>query len=185
MTNQTTPTEENGWQIIVPADHSKFLPKISTDEHWHNGDWSDCINNELFSDNVIYRRRIATPSAIQYATNEKGWTQDTPAQPGSYWHWNGDEDCSPIHMEVMTSGHPPNCTWFAPAGQWGWDEAKNLNDLGGWWMKLETPKIPTDGITIPPPNTKAREMIENWSVGIDKRRPEELIKALFEVLDGK
>lgn len=75
------------------------------------------------------------------------WTKDLPTESGSYWHWNGDEDSMPIHMEVMWSGTSNSC--FAPAGQWGWNRPQELSEMGGWWMPMETPPPPqTDGLRV-------------------------------------
>lgn len=74
------------------------------------------------------------------------WTKELPTESGSYWHWNGDQDANPIHLEIMWSGHTNSC--FAPAGQWGWTEAQNVEDMGGFWMRLNTPTPPHDDLLV-------------------------------------
>lgn len=70
------------------------------------------------------------------------WTKDLPTEPGAYWWWCGDRDSAPIHIEIMTSGHGKNSTYFAPMGQYGWTQPQAVNDMGGWWMTLQMPEQP-------------------------------------------
>lgn len=73
------------------------------------------------------------------------WTKELPSESGSYWYWNGDSDCSPVHIEIMWSGTTKSC--FAPANQWGWTRHQDVEEMGGWWMPLNTPQPPTDDFT--------------------------------------
>ena len=70
------------------------------------------------------------------------WTQNVPTESGSYWHWNGDADSAPIHIDIMWSGTDGKS--FAPMGQYGWTEAQDVDKLGGWWMVLVVPALPVD-----------------------------------------
>lgn len=70
------------------------------------------------------------------------WTQTPMFESGSYWCWNGDEDAAPIHVEVFYSG--TSDSYFLPAGQYGWNEAQDVEKLVGyWWMRLPEPDLPT------------------------------------------
>ena len=79
--------------------------------------------------------------AVGVIINEPAhWTQTVPTESGSYWHWNGDEDSAPIHINIMWSGTDEKC--FAPMGQYGWTEVQDVDKLAGWWMLLAVPSLP-------------------------------------------
>lgn len=69
------------------------------------------------------------------------WSKDLPNEQCSWWWWNGDEDSAPIHVHIMYSG--TSGTYFASHGQYGWTEAQDCSDMGGWWMKIVDPDPPT------------------------------------------
>ena len=68
------------------------------------------------------------------------WTQNPPTEQGEYWHWNGDEDCAPLPMFVLWSGHSGKC--FVSRGQLGIEHAIDCDQYGGWWMPLYAPPLP-------------------------------------------
>lgn len=70
------------------------------------------------------------------------WTKDVPKQMGIYWHWNGDEDSAPLPYHVRRSGTDGKC--FVTAGQYHIEKAFNCEELGGWWMPIETPELPSN-----------------------------------------
>jgi hypothetical protein len=70
----------------------------------------------------------------------KGWSKDLPEEQGVYWWWNGDEDNAPLHVSIMYSGS--DGSYFAPAGQYGWNRFQPVKEMGGWWMRLREPEVP-------------------------------------------
>lgn len=68
------------------------------------------------------------------------WTQTPPTHQGQYWHWNGDDTCSPLPMFILWSGTSGKC--FVSAGQLGITEAIDCDKYGGWWMRLLAPPLP-------------------------------------------
>ena len=68
------------------------------------------------------------------------WTQTPPAEQGTYWHWNGDEDCAPLPIFVLWSGFSGKC--FVSCGQLGFKDAIDCDKYGGWWLPLYAPPLP-------------------------------------------
>ena len=66
------------------------------------------------------------------------WTKTPPSEQGAYWWWSGDEDSSPLHIEIMYSGS--DGTYFATSGQYGWTVAQSVTEMGGWWIRIYAPK---------------------------------------------
>lgn len=81
----------------------------------------------------------AARSSLAPATGS-AWTQNPPTEQGTYWHWNGDEDCAPLPMFVLWSGHTGKC--FVSMGQLGIEHAIDCDQYGGWWMPLYAPPLP-------------------------------------------
>lgn len=77
---------------------------------------------------------------VERLQQHEAWTTDLPTEMGSYWWWNGDEDSTPIHIEIFYSATSRSC--FAPSGQYGWNRAQDVSEMGGWWKKLPTPDPP-------------------------------------------
>lgn len=69
-----------------------------------------------------------------------GWTQQVPTEQAAYWWWNGDNDSAPIHLNVLWSGTDRKC--FVSMGQYGFTDAKNCDECGGWWKPLPVPEPP-------------------------------------------
>lgn len=82
-----------------------------------------------------------TQSTEAEGDKEWEWTKDLPMEAGTFWWWNGDEDSSPIHIELGIS--LPSRQVFAQIGQYGWNRAQDVQDMEGWWMPLETPLPPS------------------------------------------
>lgn len=79
---------------------------------------------------------------VQHARDRRAaWTQTPPTEQGTYWHWNGDNDCAPLPMFVLWSGSDNKC--FVSQGQLGISHAIMCEDYGGWWMPLFEPELPT------------------------------------------
>lgn len=57
-----------------------------------------------------------------------------------WWWWNGDEDSCPVPVHVQWSG--TGGYFFASVGQFGWNRAQTLTEMGGLWMKIVEPAIP-------------------------------------------
>lgn len=68
------------------------------------------------------------------------WTQTPPSQSGDYWWWNGDEDSRPILVSIGISLPSGEC--FAQIGQYGWNQAQPVTQMGGYWMLEEGPELP-------------------------------------------
>jgi len=71
---------------------------------------------------------------------EKDWTKTPPTEQGEYWHWNGDNDCSPLPMFVLFSGSTGKC--FVSSGQLGLTQAIDCEEYGGWWLRMIPPSVP-------------------------------------------
>lgn len=81
------------------------------------------------------------PSGLSVAQGSAPtWTQNPPTEQGRYWHWNGDEDCAPLPMFILWSGHTGKC--FVSRGQLGIEHAIDCDQYGGWWMPLYAPPLP-------------------------------------------
>lgn len=79
----------------------------------------------------------ATPHPTQAAASLARLTQVAPAEQGWYWHWNGDEECSPVPTSVLWSGTTNKC--FVSTGQLGLTRAIDCDKYGGFWLKMTEP----------------------------------------------
>ena len=68
------------------------------------------------------------------------WTQVPPTQPGNYWQWDGNKLNAPLPLLVLCDGE--NGKPFIPSGQIGHAQSVDCDNLGGWWMPLNTPALP-------------------------------------------
>lgn len=68
------------------------------------------------------------------------WRKETPDDIGLWWWWNEDEDSEPIPVSISYSG--TSGTYFAMAGQWGWNTFQEITGMGGLWMPVRTPETP-------------------------------------------
>jgi hypothetical protein len=75
---------------------------------------------------------------------EPTWSEQPPMRSGTYWHWNGDSDSSPVPIFVMYSGTSGKC--FVSRGQLGLSDAINCDEFGGWWQEFPDPEKPSVGI---------------------------------------
>jgi len=71
------------------------------------------------------------------------WSKSPPIEQGTYWHWNGHPDASPVPLFVLYSGFNRKC--FVSMGQLGITQAVNCDVYGGWWSRIVTPKPPKEG----------------------------------------
>jgi len=75
------------------------------------------------------------------------WSRDLPNEQGVWWWWNDDEDSAPLHVSIMYSGS--DGSYFAPAGQYGWNRYQPVKEMGGWWMRLREPALPNTEVAGP------------------------------------
>jgi hypothetical protein len=68
------------------------------------------------------------------------WSKELPTEQGWYWWWNEDPDSEPVPVSILKSGVDGRC--FASMGQLGWTRAQNVEDMGGWWMRMVEPELP-------------------------------------------
>lgn len=68
------------------------------------------------------------------------WTDSPPKLSGWYWWWNGDVDSEVLPVSVMYSGF--SCKCFVSRGQLGIDEARDVDEFGGWWTPCRIPEPP-------------------------------------------
>jgi hypothetical protein len=78
-------------------------------------------------------------AAIPSPPNGCEWKKETPGEQALWWWWN--EDGPPIPVSIMASGHE-NVRYFASQGQYGWNRAQWVEDMGGFWMKVVEPDPP-------------------------------------------
>lgn len=72
------------------------------------------------------------------------WTRELPNEQGLWWWWN--EDGLPVPVSIMYSG--TDGSFFASAGQWGWNRHQSVKDMGGLWTRLHEPETPS--LPLPP-----------------------------------
>jgi hypothetical protein len=77
---------------------------------------------------------------VHAAADVPKWTQEPPTEQGTYWHWNGDQDCAPVPMFVLWSGSARKC--FVAAGQLCIPHAVMCDEYGGWWKLLRQELAP-------------------------------------------
>lgn len=110
--------------------------------------WDELTTDNIVVMQVIRRAVKINPSApyqnVDYRLGTipepHKWTQSPPTEQGTYWHWNGDTDCAPYPTFVLFSGFSGTC--FVCKGQLGLERAIDCDKYGGWWMKLDDPKVP-------------------------------------------
>lgn len=68
------------------------------------------------------------------------WTKELPKESGIYWWWDGGDDSLPYVVDIEYSG--TDGSYFAPAGQHGWNRFQHVDEMEGWWMKLDYPELP-------------------------------------------
>lgn len=59
-----------------------------------------------------------------------------------YWWWNGDLDSTPVPVSVLYSYTDQK--YFASTGQLGWTRPQDVDEMGGWWLKIKEPEIPDE-----------------------------------------
>jgi hypothetical protein len=78
------------------------------------------------------------PAAFAGYGGSLGWRDELPDEQGYWWWW--DCDGLPVPVSIMFSG--TDNTYFATAGQLGWNRAQMVKDMGGMWMRLPEPMTP-------------------------------------------
>lgn len=68
------------------------------------------------------------------------WSRVLPDEGGVWWWWNEDEDSNPIPVHIEWSGTDGKC--FATQGQYGWNRFQNVEEMGGYWKRCNTPGAP-------------------------------------------
>lgn len=56
-----------------------------------------------------------------------------------WWWWNGDD-----MFPVVIGYSPTTQRWYAERGQWGWTDARYLDEMGGLWTPCVKPHDPPD-----------------------------------------
>lgn len=77
------------------------------------------------------------------------WSKDLPNDQCLWWWWNEDEDSTPFPVSIFYSG--TSDSYFAPEGQWGWTRYQPVEEMGGWWMRIIEPALPSQGPIHPAP----------------------------------
>lgn len=67
------------------------------------------------------------------------WQRQPPNENGYWWWWNEDGPPVPVNIEVSLTDGP---RYFATVGQFGWNRAQWVEDMGGLWMRLMEPELP-------------------------------------------
>lgn len=76
------------------------------------------------------------------ADHLEGWVPaEMVRESGEYWWWNGDLDSGPAPVTIA-KGYTGGEYLFAEAGQFGWNRAQMLPEMGGWWKLIPEPGIP-------------------------------------------
>lgn len=75
-----------------------------------------------------YQRQMRSIGWSNWKSVDESWTY--------YWWWD-EGDAPPIPVIVLHS--PTDDKYFATQGQHGWNRSRNVEEMGGWWMKLEPP----------------------------------------------
>jgi hypothetical protein len=86
-----------------------------------------------------------TADAIMYLLQQSQWhsaAERLPDEQCAWWWWNGDPDGQPILVSILYSG--TSCKYFAAIGQYGWNVAQYVEDMGGYWMKAVIPQPPVE-----------------------------------------
>ncbi len=90
------------------------------------------------------------------SVEEKGWKRDLPNESGLWWWWNGDQDSSPIPLNIALSGGTNPERYFVMRGQYGIAEAINVEVQGGYWMRLHEPATSSSPVLAEPEAQKHR-----------------------------
>lgn len=69
------------------------------------------------------------------------WSKCFPNKQALWWWWNGNEDSAPIAVHIMYSG--TDGSYFATEGQYGWNRAQDVEEMGGMWQPAYEPPAPS------------------------------------------
>lgn len=103
----------------------------------------DAVCQWMDNEGAGMARKLGETPGVAAVAVGSAWTQTPPAEQGTYWHWNGDEDCAPLPIFVLWSGFSRKC--FVSRGQLGIEHAIDCDQYGGWWMPLKAPPLPNAG----------------------------------------
>lgn len=103
--------------------------------------------------NAVVRKLVAAApqdggtQSLEAALPAQGWSEEPPAEPGYYWwhheHWHaGCREPRLMHL----AGRAEH---FAVLG--GVHSGERPADMGGWWLRIPMPTVPT------PPNAEPGE----------------------------
>ena len=87
-----------------------------------------------------FRSAMASCASHVQKPCEPEWTNALPNECGLYWWWNGDENGLPIAVDIFVN--QGDKTYFAPAGQHGWNRFQFVKEMGGLWSRLYQPLPP-------------------------------------------
>ena len=86
------------------------------------------------------------------------WRPDVPDEAGYWWWWDGTDDDLPVPVDIMWSGG--SGSYFASIGQFGWTEPQDVEDMGGFWIRLPEPSTTAEGKRREPiPTTRKQEQV--------------------------
>jgi hypothetical protein len=82
--------------------------------------------------------RILERAAAPAGSGEGAKWLKVPNEQAWWWHWNGEVLAIPHIFSVMVSKTGPD-RYFVADGQ----NAPWCDEMGGWWLKVEYPNVPT------------------------------------------
>lgn len=135
------PQTRRAWVIEDGKTHGAGLRYLTVDPDDGVFRWTPEFDDAL----QLARSRDAEMVAkyVKGHVARPSWSKQPPTSQGWYWHWNGDEDSSPLPTSVLWSGTSRTC--FVSTGQLGLFQAVDCDKYGGWWLPMITPNTP-----IPP-----------------------------------
>jgi len=70
------------------------------------------------------------------------WVPPSRIDDQSYWWWwNGDQDSAPVPVFILRDS---GGKYFATEGQFGWNRFQFVEEMGGLWLKVIEPQVPTE-----------------------------------------
>lgn len=104
-----------------------------------------CIRwDELSVDEKIFWTRCASVFQEIEERQKPKWSKNIPDDSGFWWWWEGVGiycKCPPLPVRIAFDGLTG--TYFALAGQLGWESPQKLLDMGGYWMRCTEPATPS------------------------------------------
>jgi hypothetical protein len=76
-------------------------------------------------------------AALEAVQDEPNWIR-LPNEQAWWWHWNGEDYSVPHIYSVLVSK-----TGSVRAGFVSYPDSRWCDEIGGWWLKVEYPNVPT------------------------------------------